>query len=43
MIENMNDSFRFYTDSAILNRALEFTVEFFRTETSIFTYVFDPH
>ena len=27
--ENMNDSLRFFTDSAILNRALEFPLNYF--------------
>ena len=37
----MNDSFRFYTDSAILNRALEFRVNRIWTETrKVFTCVF---
>ena len=33
--------FRFYTYSAILNRALEFLAKPFWTETPIFMYVFD--
>ena len=39
----MNDYFRLYTDSAILNRALEFPAKLFWTETRIFTYAFDAH
>ena len=39
----MNDYFRFYADSAILNRALEFPVNHFRIETRIFAYVLMPN
>ena len=34
-IKNMNESFRVYNDSAILNRVLEFPVTLFWTETRI--------
>ena len=39
----MNDSFRFYTDFAILNRALEFPAKLFWSDTRNFTYDFDAH
>ena len=42
-IENMTDFFRFYKASAILNRALEFPVNFLLTETHIFTYILNVH
>ena len=40
---NMNESFRVYNDSAILNGALEFPVTLVWTETRIFTYVLNVH
>ena len=40
-IENMNDSFRFYTDSTIYNRALTLPVNLLWTETHSFMYLFD--
>ena len=42
-IENMNDSFRFYTDSAILNRALEFPAKLFWTEMRILRTFLTPN
>ena len=38
----MNDSFRFYTDFAILNRALEFPAKHFWTETRILRTFLTP-
>ena len=41
-IENTNDSFRFYTYFAILNRALKFPANFFWTETRILRTFLTP-
>ena len=42
-IENINDPFRDYKDSVILNSALEFPVNFVWTEIRSFTYVLNVH
>ena len=42
-IRNMNQSFKVYNDSAILNSVLEFPVTHVWTETLIFTYVLNVH
>ena len=40
---SMNESFRVYNDSIILNRVLEFPVTLVWTETPIFTYGLNVH